>query len=253
MSALLVPRRVLLEVGRVPGWRGENKFGHLPSAAQGGARVVAPEATVNWLAAEQTISVVSASTADGAAGDNARTIVIVGLDGDGAEVTETLPLDGTTPVSTANAYMRLNRAYVDTVGVKGNTNAGAITLSYSGTTHLSIPLGFGQSQTTVYTSPRTLVTGETVLAAVVVDFTFTSESSKSATFAGLGRPDFDSDGTTVPHKGIRRLVTASGVSSFTKDDEARLLPPGADMWVEATPGSTGDVSGFYNIWLQIDE
>jgi len=105
------------------------KFGNNPTVgdsletiwAEGGLYVYPPTASV--------MTVSSSSTADTSAGTGARTVTVFGLDADYNEISETVPLNGQTAVSTTKSYLRVNRMIVRSAG-SGGANAGVI---YTGT------------------------------------------------------------------------------------------------------------------------
>jgi hypothetical protein len=105
-------------------------------------------------AAASVLTVVS-SDADDASGDTgARTVVIEGLDANYAEISVTVTMNGTTPVSTTGySFLRVNRAYVATAG-SSSANEGTITIANSTPTTLaSIAAGAGIAEQCVYTVP----------------------------------------------------------------------------------------------------
>lgn len=101
-------------------------------------------------AAAAAASIVSASTADAAAGTGARTVLVTGLDANYLDVTETVTLNGTTPVNLSAQLLRCNRIEVITAG-SGRTNAGDITLSIGGAAQCASAAGTGISNTAVFT------------------------------------------------------------------------------------------------------
>ena len=105
-----------------------------------------------WPAAAAVCKLVSASTDDDVGQSGATAVLIEGLDTNGAASSETLALDGTTPVNTSNSYLRVNRVTVTTCG-SGGANAGVITLSHdtSGPIISSIMAGHGVSMDGVWT------------------------------------------------------------------------------------------------------
>ena len=109
------------------------------------------------------VEVVSSSAADDGdpAGTGARTVRIDGLDTNYVEVTETLTLNGTTPVVGTVEFLRINYATVASAG-SGKANAGNITLrdSGAGTTRSYIEAGRGRAEVGVFTVPA----GHKVLA-----------------------------------------------------------------------------------------
>jgi hypothetical protein len=111
--------------GQIPGHKLQFKFGHNLAVsntketiwAEGGLYVYPTSAT------QMTVS--SSSADDAAAGTGARTINIQGLDADYNEISEDIILNGQTPVTTVNSYLRINRGAVLTAGT-GGKNAGII-------------------------------------------------------------------------------------------------------------------------------
>ena len=111
--------------GQIPGHKLKFKFGTNGAVgdteetiwAEGGLYVYPTSAT------QMTVS--SSSADDTAAGTGARTINIEGLDADYNEVSEYIILNGQTPVTTVNSYLRINRGIVLTAG-SGGKNAGII-------------------------------------------------------------------------------------------------------------------------------
>jgi len=96
---------------------------------EGGLYAYPPSAT--------TMTVSSSDANDTSAGTGARTIQISGLDGDYNEISETIILNGQTPVTTSNSYLRMNRAIVLTAG-SGGVNAGIIYVG-TGTVTSGVP------------------------------------------------------------------------------------------------------------------
>lgn len=101
------------------------------------------------------VNIVSSSAADTVAGTGARTLRIMGLNGSYAEVSETITLNGTTPVPTLNQYFIIHNISVMTAGT-GNTNAGTITSTSTGggtPTMPSITIGKAETQFCFYQVP----------------------------------------------------------------------------------------------------
>ena len=101
------------------------------------------------------IEVVSSSADDDSAGTGARTIRVDGLDANWDMLSETVTLDGTTPVTTTGEFIRINAVEVTTVGT-GRTNAGDITLrdAGAGATRSYIATGRGRAETGMVSVPR---------------------------------------------------------------------------------------------------
>ncbi len=125
---LIVTSELALEIaaGSITGAASLNKFGRNPdidSAAediwsQGG----------NWTppTAARVHALVSSNAADAAAGTGARTVEVQGLDENFAMQTETVTLNGVTPVNTVGSYWIIHRMIVKTAG-SGGYNVGTIT------------------------------------------------------------------------------------------------------------------------------
>jgi hypothetical protein len=90
-----------------------------------------------------TISVVSDS-----ASDTAVTVVISGLDANFAKQTESVVLNGTTPVVTTKSFLRINNVTT----IAGNA-VGNMTFTRASTVIAKISAGLGQTQMSVYTVP----------------------------------------------------------------------------------------------------
>jgi len=98
--------------------------------------------------------IVSTDAADAAAGTGARTILVFGLNASFAEQSETVTMNGVTPVATANAYTRIYRMYLLTAG-SSHINAGVITATAQtdATVTAAIELAEGQTQMAIFTVP----------------------------------------------------------------------------------------------------
>jgi len=99
------------------------------------------------------ISVVSSDANDDDGDTGARTVEIQGLDGNYAEISETVTLNGTGAVTTTASFLRVFRMRVLTAGSSG-TNEGNITASIGGNNVARISGGNGgQTLMAVYTVP----------------------------------------------------------------------------------------------------
>lgn len=145
-----------LEVARgaVNGQISVNKFGRNPDIdigtedvwSQGGTWVAPTTARVH--------NIKSSDVNDTSAGTGARTITVNGLNGSYADTTETITMNGTTDVPTANSYVIIHRMIVATAG-SGGTNAGTITATAvtDATISAAIVIGKGQTQLCIYQIP----------------------------------------------------------------------------------------------------
>lgn len=96
-------------------------------------------------------TIVSSSVNDAPAGTGALTAHVAGLDANLKVATETVILNGTTPVNLVNSYLRINRVRILTAG-SGGTNAGTISVKQAATVIGSIVIGAGRSQAAIYTA-----------------------------------------------------------------------------------------------------
>lgn len=106
-----------------------------------------------------TMTVSSESANDTAAGTGARTVQIVGINGDGSEHTETITLNGQTGVSTTQTYTEIQSITVLTAG-SGGVNAGqlyvgtgTVTAGVPATVYGHVAVGDNQSLTGHFTVP----------------------------------------------------------------------------------------------------
>lgn len=104
--------------------------------------------------AAETIEIFSSDDDDSASGSGARQVFISGLNDDWERTVETVILDGTSSVTTVNAYRRLSFMAVTDAASTMTTNAGEITARHSTTTgnvFLKMLRGRNQSNCAGYT------------------------------------------------------------------------------------------------------
>ncbi len=156
-------RDFLLEVakGNVPGHTLVNKFGRnldidtgsVPETVWGGGGLYTGHPT----GSPETVELSSDDSADTSAGTGMRTIRIYGLktSTSTAYETEDVTLNGTSWVSSAETWYRVNRAVGLTYG-SGGTNAGGVTIRHTTTTaniFAVVPADGGQTAICCYTIP----------------------------------------------------------------------------------------------------
>lgn len=107
-----------------------------------------------WMTGATSLEVVCASASDTSAGTGARTISIAGLKADYTELSQTITLNGVTPVAVPTQLFRINQVVMLTAG-SGKVNAGDITVrdAGAGTTRAIIPTGYGISRQSIFTVP----------------------------------------------------------------------------------------------------
>lgn len=138
------------------------KFGHIGDIDGGGGNEevwITEGAYTGFVAAAAETTAVSGSTDDDTGGTGAITINVLGLidnSGSWAEATETVTLDGTTPVVLTNDFIRVYRAYILTAGT-GEVNAGNVDIKHGATVLARIGTGYGQTLQACYTIPSVLL------------------------------------------------------------------------------------------------
>ena len=134
--------------GQVAGCSVVNIFGYQAAATTSFHLIWENTANYVYPTAAATLSIVSSSTAD----TSAKSILITGLNSSYNVITETKTLNGTTPVTSANSYFRVN-----SVVMTNALNTGVITLTSSspsaGNVVAKIDAGIGKNQAALYTVP----------------------------------------------------------------------------------------------------
>ncbi len=123
--------------GQIQGHRNVTVFGFNPDVDTTQVSVWPLPSLITFPAAALQMTVSSTSASDTAAGTGARTIVVEGLDANYNEVSETVTMNGQTPVTMSAALLRVNYAYVATAG-SGNSAAGDIYIG-TGTVTAGVP------------------------------------------------------------------------------------------------------------------
>lgn len=144
--------------GFAPGWSYVNKFGRNPDISAG----TAPEDVWNgggfytgFPSQVETVQVFSSSATDDTSSTGAHSIRITGLDTNWDVLSETITLDGMTPVNSVNQFRRVHTAQVVTAG-SGGVNVGTITCRHTTTTanvFFVMPIGNNQTNVCAYTVP----------------------------------------------------------------------------------------------------
>jgi len=133
-----------------------NKFGFNADVDSGSEEIVAAfGGTFSIMTSADTLDVVSSSANDTSAGTGVRTIAITGVDANNLEQTEVVTLNGTTPVTTSNSWLGVNRVTVLTAG-SGGAPAGNITIDDNGNsvgTQAYLPAGQNVTQQCIFHTP----------------------------------------------------------------------------------------------------
>jgi hypothetical protein len=130
-----------------------NKFGYNTDIDTAGEEVIAAfGGSINIMTSADTLDVVSDSTSDDGGGTGALTILITGIDENNLTQTETVTMDGTTPVTTSNQWLGVNRIVVLTSG-SNDANVGNITVDDTSNTvgvQAYVPAGESVTQQCIF-------------------------------------------------------------------------------------------------------
>jgi hypothetical protein len=143
--------RTEVALGRRQGSTVWNKFGYNADADVGTEVVAVFGGTFTPMTTARTLSVVSTSANDAAAGTGTRTVTIYGIDANRVSQTVSVTLNGTTPVVTTETWLGVNRVAITESG-SGLVNAGNITATATtdATTQAQILAGEGITQQCIF-------------------------------------------------------------------------------------------------------
>ena len=126
-----------------------HKFGAVPAMSQNQTGTIwdVNDTTYPWSSFDTagTLSIPAVN-----ASDNGKSIVLVGLDNDYLELTETVTVSSSGATTTTQSFKRIFRAYVTNGSI---TNVGDIVVQKGGTTVATIKAGKAQTLMAVYTVP----------------------------------------------------------------------------------------------------
>ncbi len=193
----------------------------------------------------EVLDIVSTDAGDADAGIGAHDVIVFGLDDNYVEISETVTLNGVTPVSTVKSYLRVNGFTADVVG-SNERNTGIITLIQTSSGHkmAEISVGAGIAHQAVCTVPADkafipkslniilngLLAGTTAIA--VVEARQPGKTWKQFFITGLsqggGGYNLDTHITRVLKEKSDIKVTVLDVSSSNTDISARLTGVSVD-------------------------
>ena len=126
-----------------------HKFGAVPAMSQNQSGTIwdVNDTAYPWSAFD-TAGTLSIPTVN--ASDNGKSVVLVGLDSDYLELSETVTVSSSGATTTTQSFKRIFRAYVTNGSV---TNVGDIVVQKGGTTVATIKAGKAQTLMAVYTIP----------------------------------------------------------------------------------------------------
>lgn len=213
---LLMPLPFGASFGRVSGHSRVAVYGHSPTPTAG-TDVWEGATAYPFQTSATKLEILSASASDTAAGTGARTMMIAGLDTNFNPISEVITMNGTTPVQSANTYLRVNGLNIMTSG-SGHTNAGDITLRVTGAgaTQAIARAGYGYAKQCVYTVPA----GNTLLVTDVLPECGGTTTTTGIVF-GFTRIDttlqvqITNEYTTLPGAVLQRTIITGAVVPAT--------------------------------------
>lgn len=196
-----------------------HKFGAVPAMSQNTTGTIwdVSDTIYPWssFATAGTLSIPAVN-----ASDDAKQVVLIGLDSDYLELTETVTVSSATATTTTNSFIRIFRAYMTNGSA---TNVGNINIQKGGVTVARITAGKGQTLMAVYTVPADKI-------GYLMKGTATIQSGADATGDMFVRL-FGNDSFNVGHS---FEVSGSG-GEYTYDFPVPFkLPPKTDIDVRAS-------------------
>ena len=183
-----------------------HKFGHSTGVDTTESTVWNGGGNYTFVTTAETIRVKAGGDADDdVAGDGARTLIVEGLDANWCEISETITLAGTSAsASTTLAFLRINRAFIESVGLVQASNTGAITIETTTTNDIMsvIEAERGQTQLGFYSVPE----GHSAYLTRLE----TNLDSKTNKTADIFMYKYDHLQTNAPKRLVWRLDSVSG-------------------------------------------
>lgn len=186
-----------------------------------------------WPQAAEPLSIVSTSANDTAGSSGAVTVLLRGLDASWNLITETINLNGLTPVITANNYIRLNDCRVVAAGTYHGANIGTVTaIQQTSLIELArIPVGDGVQNGFKFTIPNNKK-GHLLQTTVAISrgsaTTSNTASYKFRSFINaddVTGPVYGSQNTQIVVYGVRGTMQYTSVYTSA-------IPAKTDLWVE---------------------
>jgi len=181
-----------------------------------------------------TSAVAMTVTSASGASDNGVEVTIIGLDGDYAEVEQTVTLGGLGVATTTQTFIRVYRAFVS----NGQDATGVLDIDNGGTVYAQIQPDFQQTMMAVYTIPAGYV-------GYLLTGNLSSQKDKDIT-AKLMMREF---GGVMRTKG---LVLTPGTPFQRTWSIPLAIPEKTDIEIRAKAGATGPVAAGFEIVLVKD-
>jgi hypothetical protein len=182
------------------------------------------------LTTARILSIVSTSTADDLGSTGANYVQISGLDSNFNIITETVAMDGTTPVLTTQSFLRVNRARVVTAGT-GRTNAGTITATaqVDSAIQFQIEIGDSISQSTYFTVPA----GYSLYTASIVLTTYRPAGGSATARAAEVDVVVYVPSITTTYQSVRYGIRADGGLLMTNPSYRSQTPEKCTIFLDA--------------------
>lgn len=141
--------------GEISGKTIVNQFGYNNDIDTAAIEVIAAQGgTFTIMTSAATLDCASDSGNDKVLGTGARTISIEGIDGSGNIQTEIVALNGSTPVTTLNTWLGINKIFILSAGNSGVNDGNITVFETAGTTTQGyIPAGASITQQCIYHIP----------------------------------------------------------------------------------------------------
>ena len=208
-----------------------------------------PITTTGFYRTPQTaasLEILSSDADDDVAGLGARKVMVIGLNASGHQVSEEVSLDGTTPVTLTNTYLRIYRAYVTESGTYAtqslSSQQGIITIRGvgGGQTWAQIDniagFGVGQTEIGVYTIPKGY---ECYLLKKVMSV----NSVKAADLYFFQKQNITK--TTAPYAPVRLVekhIGVQGVQEINSRSSITMFPELTDVGFMGKSSTSAEIS-----------
>lgn len=230
--------------GKISGLSQRQNYGEAPDVNGSFVDVWSVGGTLTYQTSVQTLTVVSASANDDAdAGTGVREVRVEYLDGDFNTQFADVELDGLTPVTIGDDFLRLQNAYVLQVGSVGSA-VGDITFSANGSVQSRIESGTNASRDTHFTIPAKY-TGYIVGANVGTSKSADIQMQLQSRNAGVANSPF---------------ITGDEVEIFETSMYFELptyyvIPEKHDIRIQVKSGQSSNVGAFvtYHLILRANE
>lgn len=221
-----------VRMGEIGGCSVEHKFGRNDGVPNGSWQFINQLGFTDWpLSAPSLVRIKAGGDAtDDVNGNNARTIIVDGIDDSFNRVIDIISTNGASASANSSiSFWRPFRLYVNSVGTYGKTNTAAITLENNAGTKdlIQIPLDEGQTQFGAFSTP----VGK---QAYLLSFYVQVDSNKTANIRICTREDYHITSAPMKAKRVRKFFEGvSGEMLYVPKSPNTFISEKTDIWVEA--------------------